>query len=278
VEAQSLAEEAASMYQRHPEWPSDQRKNAVALLESVLRDRGDFAAIEALRRDELDRVRKLSMNAASGETSLLGVATYRLAKALRERKNLGEAQPLAEEAAALYRRHPDWPTEEREYAFGVLADVRRDLGDQSGAEAAYREELQIMRMRLPADDPGLADVIALLTATFLEQGKFAQAEPLARECLDIREKKAPDEWLTFNARSMLLGGALLGQKKYADAEPLLVSGYEGMKQREDKIPPSGKVRLKQALQRLAQLYEATNRPDEAAQWKQKLADFDKAAK
>ena len=49
------------------------------------------------------------------------------------------------------------------------------------------------------------------------------------------KSRIPDDWLTFNARS-LLGGSLLGQKKYAEAEPLLLSGYEGMKQREDKIP------------------------------------------
>jgi hypothetical protein len=30
------------------------------------------------------------------------------------------------------------------------------------------------------------------------------------------------------------------------------------------------------LARLVQLYEATDRPDQAAQWKQKLAEFNKA--
>ena len=75
----------------------------------------------------------------------------------------------------------------------------------------------------------------------------------------------------------LLGGALLGQKKYAEAEPLLVSGYEGMHDRVAKIPAYGKPRLQDALQRLVQLYEATNQPEKAAAWKAKLAEFDKAA-
>src|SRR5438046_9890167 len=57
----------------------------------------------------------------------------------------------------------------------------------------------------------------------------AEAEASARECLVIREKKSPDDWQTFNAKS-ILGGSLLGQKKYAEAQPLLISGYEGMKQ------------------------------------------------
>ena len=76
----------------------------------------------------------------------------------------------------------------------------------------------------------------------------------------------------------MLGGSLLGQKKYAEAEPFLLSGYEGMKQREIMIPREGKPRLKEALQRLVHLYEATDRPDQAAGWKQKLAEFDKTEK
>jgi hypothetical protein len=45
----------------------------------------------------------------------------------------------------------------------------------------------------------------------------------------------PDAWNTFKAQSML-GGALLGQQKYAATEPLLLTGYEGMKKREARIP------------------------------------------
>ena len=73
----------------------------------------------------------------------------------------------------------------------------------------------------------------------------------------------------------MLGGSLLGQKKYAEAEPLLLSGCEGMKKREVNIPLQGKVRLSEATQRLVHLYEATDRPDQAAEWKQKLAEFDR---
>lgn len=64
--------------------------------------------------------------------------------------------------------------------------------------------------------------------------------------------------------------------RHAEAEPLLLSGYEGMKQRKDQIPVVGRPRLKEALQRLVQLYGATNRPDQAAEWKKKLAEFAKA--
>ena len=52
------------------------------------------------------------------------------------------------------------------------------------------------------------------------------------------------------------------------------AGYEGMKQREVKIPPEGKMRLNETLQRLAQLYDATQRPEQAVEWRKKLAELE----
>ena len=88
-------------------------------------------------------------------------------------------------------------------------------------------------------------------------------------------KKLPDNWQAFNARSVL-GGSLLGQTKYTEAEPLLLSGYKGMKQHDDKIPAIGKPRVKETLQRLVQLCEATGQSEKAAEWKMKLQEFDQA--
>jgi len=68
---------------------------------------------------------------------------------------------------------------------------------------------------------------------------------------------------------------LLSQKKLAEAEPLLRSGYNGMKAREAKIPAYGKSEFKNALERLVKLYEAKGDAAQTAEWKQKLAEFDK---
>ena len=115
----------------------------------------------------------------------------------------------------------------------------------------------------------------LALALLLEE-KFVEAEPMARESLEIGEKMSPDEWKTFSSRS-LLGGALLGEKKYADAEPLLISGFEGMRDREAKIPHNRKMLLRQALVRLVQFYEVTDQPEKVAKWKETLAEYDMAA-
>jgi tetratricopeptide (TPR) repeat protein len=128
------------------------------------------------------------------------------------------------------------------------------------------------RMNLPKDSPQLAGQMATFGLTLLEMRAYADAEPLLRECLSIREKKEPEAWTTFNTLSML-GGALLGQKKYADAEPLLVKGYDGMKAREKTIPPQGTTRIPEALDRLIALYTATNKPKEAKKWRAERAKY-----
>ena len=103
----------------------------------------------------------------------------------------------------------------------------------------------------------------------LKQLKYADAELLLRESLHIREQKKQNDWKTFHTTSML-GGSLLGQMKFADAEPLLLAGYDGMNQRETKIPAPDRHRLTDALGRLVQLYDAWGKPEKAAEWRAKL--------
>jgi hypothetical protein len=76
----------------------------------------------------------------------------------------------------------------------------------------------------------------------------------------------------------MLGDSLLAQKKYGDAEPLLLAGYEGMSQREAKIPAQGKVCLTEAVERLVQFYEATGNQEQADAWRRKLELATRAGK
>jgi eukaryotic-like serine/threonine-protein kinase len=55
----------------------------------------------------------------------------------------------------------------------------------------------------------------------------------------------------------------------------LLSGFQGLKKREDTLPIGGKAYLKRDAQRLVTLYEATDQADKAAHWKKELADFEK---
>jgi hypothetical protein len=71
----------------------------------------------------------------------------------------------------------------------------------------------------------------------------------------------------------MLGAALVGQKKFADAEPLLLKGYQGMKEREKDMTPNDAMRIPEALNRLIELYTALEKSDEVNKYKALLAEY-----
>jgi tetratricopeptide (TPR) repeat protein len=96
----------------------------------------------------------------------------------------------------------------------ALADAYDRAGQFANSEPLYREALEAERKHHGGASVEASGVLAPLGLNLLKQQKYAEAEPLLRDCLAIREQKQPDDWTTFNTRS-LLGGSLLGQKKYA---------------------------------------------------------------
>jgi hypothetical protein len=138
-------------------------------------------------------------------------------------------------------------------------------GDDAKLVILFKERLPDIRKALPKKSPELARQLALFAQSLLRTGAFKEAEPRLRECLAIRKKDLPNDWVTFNTQSML-GGALLGQQKYAEAESLLLQGYEGMIQREKTIPPEGLLRLTEAIDRLIELYTAVDKPAEVQKY------------
>jgi serine/threonine protein kinase len=200
-----------------------------------------------------------------------------LGAAYRDAGRLKEAMSLLETVLQRGRRRADGLPSPVAWAPAALA-LTYDRAEQfAKAEPIYRDALVQALRQFGSDDPRTAGALVPLGVNLIKQKKFTDAELSLRQCLTISEQKQPEEWTTYNTRS-LLGEALLGQKKYAEAEPLLVLGYQGMKQRQDKIPPAYRQeRLSEALERLVRLYEAKNQKEKAAEWQKKL-DEAKAAK
>jgi tetratricopeptide (TPR) repeat protein len=151
-----------------------------------------------------------------------------------------------------------------------LAGLYQVQSQYDKAEPLYRVAYQATREREGASSIQAASAQATLGLCLLQQKKFSEAESTLRECLAIREKLQPADWTTFSTKS-LLGGSLLGQKKYADAEPLLLAGYEGMKQRAANAPKVFKLRFTEATERLVQLYDALGQKEKADEWRKQLA-------
>ena len=147
-----------------------------------------------------------------------------------------------------------------------LANLLYQSGRGADAEPLFRSALERARKQFGPDDPRTAGILAAWGLSLIQRGQWTEAEPVLRECLAVREKQQPHAWQSFNTRSML-GGALLGQKKHDEAGPLLRSGYKGMVEREDEIPPKGRARLREAVDRLAAFYAATGKPELAKKYR-----------
>jgi WD40 repeat protein/tetratricopeptide (TPR) repeat protein len=156
-----------------------------------------------------------------------------------------------------------------------LLDAYALAGEHAKIVALCQKQLAEDRKARPDADPNV-DLLTRLGRAYLAQKKWSEAEPHLRECMGITAKWPAKTWMTFEAQA-LLGGSLLGQKKYAAAEPMLLKGYEGLKQREKSIPKGGETSIPEALDRLIELYTATNKPDELKKWKAERAKYPKAA-
>jgi eukaryotic-like serine/threonine-protein kinase len=184
---------------------------------------------------------------------------------------LEKALPLYEET--LKRRKAKLPSDHPQtlYSMNCLAWGYEGAGKLEKALPLYEETLKLHMAKLGPEHAYTLKVMNNLGRAYIRVGNTAKAEPLLRKCLAIDENKEPDAWTTFDAKS-LLGAALLGQKEYAEAEPLLLAGYQGMQEREAKIPRTYRVRLIEDLERLVQLYEATGNKEKAKAWQKKLAE------
>jgi tetratricopeptide (TPR) repeat protein len=197
-----------------------------------------------------------------------------LARAYQDGARLPEAVPLFEQAATGVAKR-----QFQHQNAGVIITNTIAAYEQAGqldkAEGWRRQWLAVVKQQAGADSSAYAGELAALGLNLLQQKKLADAEPILRECLALREKKEPDDWRMFNTQSQL-GGALLGQKKYAEAEPLLLKGYGGMKAREKTIPPQASTCIPEAVGRLIDLYAATYKAEEVKKWQAERAKYPNA--
>jgi len=160
----------------------------------------------------------------------------------------------------------------------------RNLADlyehQKNWDAAYPLLMQVLQSQRDGDasPTDLAYTLALCGTNRTMASAYGEAEPLLRECIQLRQAHQPELWSTFNTQSVL-GGTLLKQamqelesdragaeQKLSEAEPLLISGYEGMIARVDAIPPQGMFRVHDSLDRLIQLYTVLKQPEQVQKY------------
>jgi len=179
---------------------------------------------------------------------------------------LGEAEATDRESLAIRRNwygedHPDVA-----YSLRRLADVLRRERKPDEAETMYRQALVMFQRWFGNEHPSVATTLETLAELLRDQGKLAEAKLSARRCVSIREKKP--RAIGERSPPAACSAARCWLRPIMPRRNLFYSPVT--------IPARSKPRLKEALERLVRLYEATNRPAKAAECRQKLAEFEPA--
>jgi tetratricopeptide (TPR) repeat protein len=153
-----------------------------------------------------------------------------------------------------------------------LADAYRAAGKLDKADPLLQESLERFQRQNGLKWFFPADALASSGLSLPQQQEFVETELIVHQCLRVHEDKRSDRWGRFYAMS-LLGSVLLGQQKYTDAEPLLLQGYEGMKQREARMPVYAKRRLMEVVDCIVRVYEATGQAEKARTWREKSPEM-----
>jgi tetratricopeptide (TPR) repeat protein len=150
----------------------------------------------------------------------------------------------------------------------LLGTVKLSEGQYADAEQLFTQALAGERRLYGTESPTTFSDLVGLGRSQLEQRKYDLAEASFREALMGYEKARPDGWQRYNCES-LLGQSLAGERRYGEAEPLLLSGYQGLIQRRDKISAINRPYVESAGGRIVQFYVEWGKPEKAREWRER---------
>ena len=146
-----------------------------------------------------------------------------------------------------------------------LADVYHDLGRFEESISRYRILLEADR-EAGAPPTEITSSLAIIAAMLVAGERCAEAEPVIRECLEIRYRILdPDDWRLANLQN-LLGACALAERRYDEAESLLVAAHEALRDH----PDAPEARVTEALERVVRLYTELGRTDDAERYRAML--------
>jgi serine/threonine protein kinase len=231
-------------------------------LADAYRDAGRLADAIALFQETLERRRAVLRADHYRTFETMGA----LGSTYLDAGQLAKALPLCEEALkqTKARLGPEAPA--TVVAMCNLARLRMAMREYSMAEALLVEALPFAEKRQTVKPLESLMVRSWLGECLLRQGRFDRAVSVLRACVPNPERKYAHAWSGYWSQS-LLGAALLGQKEYAEAEPLLLAGYQGMKEWKDRTPVPERARIRETLDQVVQLYEMWGKKERAQEWR-----------
>ncbi len=182
----------------------------------------------------------------------LALGLNNLARELQDLKNYDESEKLFRESLAIRRElhqdaHPDIAVTLRS-----IGDLMMEIGNAKEAVQYHRESASMMRKTLGNEHAQLSSSLIGLGGALINGGDAAGAESHLQEAIAIREGLFPEgHWKIASARSNL-GACMTALERFVEAEPLLLAGYNQVKQQKG----DGHRTTRECLQRVVNLYES----------------------
>jgi hypothetical protein len=147
-----------------------------------------------------------------------------------------------------------------------LANANARAGALRQAEQLLGEVLAVRETQLPAMHVDIFETRMDLAGAWIGQGKLAAAKTLLQETLNAVAQKFPDCGRRRARVELALGTCLASEKQYAEADGLLIKSHTALSQ----IYGDEHPQTRRAIEQRAKLYEAWNKPEQAAQIRQLL--------
>jgi eukaryotic-like serine/threonine-protein kinase len=231
----------------------------------IYRTQGKYADAEQIFKKVLDlRQRVLGKEHFETLTAIDNLATV-----YTDEHKFEEAQSLLTPLLEARRRLQGVESPDTLYSLNTQALLYREEGKYAQAEELYNKLVEIRIRVQSSENPATTEAIVSLGQVRVQQQKFLEAEPELRQALASYEKSKSNDWQKYKCQS-LLGISLAGQQKYAEAEPLLIEGYQGMVEREAKMPFDAVRFVEQAREQIVKFYDAWAKPEKATEWREKM--------
>jgi serine/threonine protein kinase/tetratricopeptide (TPR) repeat protein len=175
---------------------------------------------------------------------------------LARQRRFAEAEAVITEGLAMEREllgKDHWDVAWALFYLGMMENRR---GRYAQAETRLREALAIFRQRPNSDITGTLGQLAL---SLTRQRKYAEAEPIHRECIELGRKQAPSGSPDLAYALYNFGALLRDQGKQAESEPYF---REALEIQRKQLPPGHEATLR-AMKSLALSLIACDHGDEA---------------
>jgi tetratricopeptide (TPR) repeat protein len=219
--------------------------------------RGDLGRSLQLYRQSLNIMRQAPPDAETAN------ATVSVGLIEMTRGNYAEAEKTLLESLRIFEQYlgPDYPHSINAWLHLISLYCRRH--DLAQAEVAALRAVKIAREKYHPEHHFSAEALGMLGKALIVAGKPRQALPHLQEATEkyrrLRDKSQSDSFTSAG----ILGECLTLLKRDEEAERLLKESYDGFK----PIRGARSPEMVEARRRLAQLYEAWGKPEQAARFR-----------